>query len=187
MPALAAFIGGMAKGRLEEHAAQDKQRIEEGKIAARAKAARQGEIDKRVSSVSQVIEQISSQNPDVTPGQIHQLEVNLLNLSSKAYANVENLVYSVDPDEGYRFVNGRIMGKPKVTPIANVGDNAKTYAEAALSGAYPQFNKAMEASGFDLGDIMSSATEEQRSTWRCILGLRYNRLRIRVYPISPLL
>ena len=44
------------------------------------------------------------------------------------------------------------------------------YANAALNGVYPQFNKAMEAGGLDLDKVMSEATEQQREVLMLHLG-----------------
>ena len=168
MPALAAFVGGMAQGRLEEHAAEDKRKIEEGKIAARAKAARQGELDKRVSSVSQVIEEISARNPEVTSGEIRKLHVNLLNLPVTSYAEVEKLVFSSDPTSGYSFVGGKIMGKRKPEKITTPGEPALGFAEMALNGGFPQFDKLLLERGIERDDFVSAADDNQRAI------LKYN-------------
>jgi len=169
MPALAAFVGGMAQGRLQEHAAQDKMKIDEAKIAAQAKAKREGELNKRIASVSQVIEEISARNPDATPGDLRKLNVNLMKMPATSYAEIEKLVFS-PTGLGYTLTEGRITGKRKPKPIVEVGDEANMLAISALNGELPQFNEAMKRHGMDVDDLTSAASDKQIEIMRQFLG-----------------
>ena len=170
MPALAAFVGGMAQGRLQEHAAQDKMKIDEAKIAAQAKAKREGELNKRIASVSQVIEEISARNPDATPGDLRQLNVNLMKMPATSYAEIEKRVFSSDPEQGYTLTGGRVMGKRKPKPIVETGKEANMLAISALNGELPQFNEAMKRHGMDVDDLTSAASDKQIEIMRQFLG-----------------
>ena len=168
MPALGAFVGGMAQGRLQEHAAQDKMKIDEAKIAAQAKAKREGELNKRIASVSQVIEEISARNPDATPGDLRKLNTNLLKMPAKSYAEIEKRVFSSDPEQGYTLTGGRVMGKRKPEKITEPGESALGFAEMALNGGFPQFDKLLLEKGVDRDDFVSAADDNQRAI------LKYN-------------
>lgn len=184
MPALAALVGGMAQGRLQEHAAQDKMKIDEAKIAAKAKAERQRTKEKRLFEVNTVVEEISARNPEMTKGDQRKLTMNLMSMPNSAFNNISNQVFSTDPDKQYRFINGRIMTKKKPPDIGMVGDDDKLYSDFLLGGGSEQFNEALKSQGVDLEDITDAATPEQLQLLKHHLGSKIQQQRAR--GIQPL-
>tara|TARA_R110000824_G_scaffold85162_8_gene211934 strand:- start:5374 stop:6183 length:810 start_codon:yes stop_codon:yes gene_type:complete len=163
MVALAALVGGMATGRLDELAAEDKRKIDENKIATAARIKRQAIADARMTSVSQVMEEISIQNPDTKPGDLRKLGRSLVTMPEPAFKTITNLVYSPESTDGYKILSGKIRKNPTVKPITEPSKQALEFAEMALTGMYPQFDEELKRKGVDRDAFVSAADDSQRS------------------------
>ena len=181
MPALMSLFGGMAQGRLQEIAAEDKQKADEGKIIAKAKADRDAKHQKHMLAVGQVVEAVVGDNPGTTPGQARALKIRLAGMPSSALSNVANLVFS--PDKKYTFDKGKIRTRPDPKAIGKVGKEAGLYANYALSGGFPQFNETMEKYGVSVGDLTDAATDEQRKIMQHIIGTNIQQQRDKGVPL----
>ena len=164
MPVLASLIGGMAEGRLSQIDAEREQQKIEHRIATAAKITRDQKIADRKGEIGLAIKEVQRKVPNVTPGQLSELEIKMLSMSDRTFNTQMNAIFN--PDKGFTLAGSNIKSVTAPT-YKEPGAQAKDLAERFMSGDLPSFANIVNMhlgkdSDTDFDDIIGSLNEQQQ-------------------------
>jgi hypothetical protein len=163
MPALASFVGGMAEGRLAQIDAEREQQKIEHRIAAAAKITRDQKVSDRKGEISLAMREVERQVPNVTSGQLAELEIKMLSMSARTFGTQMNAIFN--PERGFTLTGSNIKSVTAPT-YKEPGRQAQDIATQFMSGSIPSFANMVNMhlgkdSDTDYGDISGSLNEQQ--------------------------